>query len=102
MVEVEIVIIVHVGLDGVQVDVDVVELPHEEVAGGHALSARNGVALVRRRPDQLEALLRHLQVLPIAGGLSQGRVYDSLDDVFLGSGGVQIVDCGQTEHSEVK
>jgi hypothetical protein len=39
IVVVEVVIVVHVGLDGVQIDVHIVELLHEEEARGHALSS---------------------------------------------------------------
>lgn len=43
--------VVHVCFDAVEVDVHVVELLHEEVAAGHALSAGDRVALVRARAD---------------------------------------------------
>lgn len=46
VVEIEVVVIIHVSLDAIEVDVDVLELAHKEVARGHALSARDGVALM--------------------------------------------------------
>ena len=90
VVVVEVVVIVHVRFDTVEVDVHILKLLHEEVATSHALTARDRVALVCRGADQLEALLGHLQVLAVTGGLAQRGVHHSLDDVFLRSGGVQV------------
>jgi len=45
IVEVESVVVVVVGLDGVEVEEDVIELLEKEEAGGHALATRNGVTL---------------------------------------------------------
>jgi hypothetical protein len=53
VVEVEGVVVVVVGLDGVEVEEDVVELLQEEEACGHALATRNGVALTCRAANKL-------------------------------------------------
>jgi hypothetical protein len=92
MVHVEVIVIVHVRLDGVQVDIDILELLHDVVATRHALSARNGIAFMRTGSDKLEALLRHLQVLAILCGLTDQRVHDTFDDVLLRSGGIYFAD----------
>ena len=60
MVEVEVIVVVHVRLDGVEIDVDVFKLPHQIEARCHALSARDSIAFVCRGPHQLEALLGNL------------------------------------------
>jgi hypothetical protein len=52
--EVEGVVFVVVGLDGVEVEEDVVELLQKEKACGHALATRNGVALTCRAANKLE------------------------------------------------
>ena len=48
MIPIEIVIVVHVRLDRVQVDVDVLEVLHEVETRRHTLTAWNGVAFMRR------------------------------------------------------
>jgi hypothetical protein len=60
VVIIEVVVVIHVGLDGVQVYVDVIKLPHQEEARRHALTAWNGVAFVSRGAHQLKALLSDL------------------------------------------
>jgi hypothetical protein len=53
-------------------------LSYQEEARRHALSPRYRVALARRRPDKLEELLRHLQVLPRTCLLPHRSVHDAL------------------------
>lgn len=65
VVEIKVIVVVEVALDGAEVEQDVVELSQQEEARGHALAARDGVALARTAAHQLEELLRHLQVLPL-------------------------------------
>ena len=82
MVKIEIVVIVHVGLDGVEVDVHIFELLHQEVARGHALSPWNRVAFVSRGTYQLKTLLCHLKMFSVPSLLSDRCMNDSLEDVF--------------------
>ena len=59
VIEVEGVVVVVVGLDGVEVEQDVVELLEEEETGGHALTTRNGVTLTCWAADKLQESKMH-------------------------------------------
>mmetsp|Transcript_70 Transcript_70/g.224 ORF Transcript_70/g.224 Transcript_70/m.224 type:complete len:639 (+) Transcript_70:161-2077(+) len=80
-----------VGLDGLQIDEDVVKLAEDKEAGCHALAPGDGVALRGGGPHELEVLLRHLEVLPRVEGLPHGEVDDSLEDVLLRGGGLHVL-----------
>lgn len=88
MVEIEIVVVVHVRLDGIQIHVDVFEILHEEMKRRHALSTGNGVAFLCGGAHQLETLLRHFQMVSVVRCLAQCRVHDTFENVFLWGGGI--------------
>jgi hypothetical protein len=83
VVEVELVVIVHVGLDRVQVYIDVIKLPHEKETRRHALSSWNGVALVSRRAYQLETLLSGFHMISRSSCLAESCMNDAFQDIFL-------------------
>jgi len=58
MIPVEIIIIGHEALDGVELNHHVLELACKEETTGHALAAGDGVTLGRARADDFEQLLR--------------------------------------------
>mmetsp|Transcript_18984 Transcript_18984/g.52255 ORF Transcript_18984/g.52255 Transcript_18984/m.52255 type:complete len:241 (-) Transcript_18984:194-916(-) len=91
-VEVEVVVRRHVLLDGVEVDLHVLELLEEEEAHGHTLAARDGVAVTGRRADDLEALLRLLLELAVVVFLPHRRQHHPLDDVVLRGVGLEVLD----------
>ena len=83
IVKVEGVIIVVVRLDRIEVEEHVVELLQEKEACGHALPPGDRVALRGRATDQLEILLRYLQVLSGAVLLPHGSVNHPFQYVLL-------------------
>ena len=65
IVEIERIIIVEVGFYAVEVQKNIIELLQEEKAGGHALSAWNGIAFGIGSSYKLEILLGDLQILSL-------------------------------------
>mmetsp|Transcript_77425 Transcript_77425/g.185562 ORF Transcript_77425/g.185562 Transcript_77425/m.185562 type:complete len:346 (-) Transcript_77425:422-1459(-) len=92
IVPIEVIIVAEIGLDGLQINQHILELPQKEEAGGHALSTWDGVALGGGGAHQLKELLCQLEVLARVGGLTQGSKDHALEDVLPGHGGLQVLD----------
>ena len=54
VIVVEVIIIIHVSLDGVQINIHIFKLPHQKEARRHALPPGNRIAFVRAGAHQLE------------------------------------------------
>lgn len=93
MVPVEVVVIGHEALDGVEVDHDVLELARDEEARGHALAPGDGVAFGGARADDLEELLRDADVLAAVAvevALAHQRHDCGLEDVLARVGWFEV------------
>mmetsp|Transcript_15366 Transcript_15366/g.36288 ORF Transcript_15366/g.36288 Transcript_15366/m.36288 type:complete len:258 (+) Transcript_15366:83-856(+) len=83
VVVVEIIVVIHVLLDRLEVNENILKLFKQEKAHGHALSSRDRIAVGGRSSDQLEILLRQFDHVTVVSHLAYASVDDSLEDVLL-------------------